>query len=398
MPFRDPQRTQFLFLNLGHLYDHLFMLLYATAVVAIQRDAAFEGSYGYLLTLSTLSFIAFGAGSLPSGWLGDKWSKHGMMSVFFIGIGAASIFTGFAEGPVSLTIGLLAVGIFASIYHPVGIAMVADNARSLGKEIGINGVFGNVGVALAAVTAGFLTDLISWRAAFIVPGVISIATGLAYVAFAKNAPEPSAKQKASKFIGAGRAEIIRVLIIVAIGTMFFTVIFNSTTVSLPKVFDDRLGGLAETTSAVGWWAFLVFMIAAVAQILIGHMLDRYPIKPVYLLTVAGQVPFLLFVAHASGWNMIGGAMAMMFLVFGTIPIHDTIVARYAAPDWRSRVFAVKYLLGLTTAATAVPLVGWLYDRTGGFETLFFVLTGFAAVITCCALAMPGRRPQPVAAE
>ena len=214
MNYLDRRGVQFLFLNLGHLYDHLFMLLYATAVVAMAKDPAFQGSYGFLLALSTASFVAFGAGSIPAGWLGDKWSKHGMITVFFIGIGTASILTGLATGPYAVAAGLLAIGVCAAIYHPVGIAMVAENARSLGKELGINGVFGNFGVAAAAIVAGTLTDLISWRAAFIIPGVVSIATGLAYMVFSRNAPEPHHLAKKDKFIGATRSEIRRAIAVV----------------------------------------------------------------------------------------------------------------------------------------------------------------------------------------
>ncbi len=394
----DRRNVQFLFLNVGHLLDHLFMLLYATAVVAIQRDPSFEGSYGFLIALSTWCFVAFGAGSFPSGWLGDRWSRAGMMVVFFIGIGTASILTGFAQGPVSIAVGLLAIGLFASIYHPVGIAMVADNARALGKELGINGVFGNIGVALAAVSAGFLTDLISWRAAFIVPGIVSIAVGLGYWLFLHWAPEGHKQPKPNKAIDAAPGEIKRVLIIVMVGSIFASLIFNATTVSLPKVFDDRLGDLATTTSAVGAWSFIVFIIAAVAQILVGHMLDRYPLKPVYFLVVGLKIPALVIAAYAFGADMLVSSIFVMFVVFGTIPIHDTIIGRYATPEWRGRVYAVKYLVGLGVAASAIPMVGWLYDSTGGFETMFLLLAGSAAVVTTCALCMPSRRPAPQPAE
>lgn len=398
MPLPDRRQTQFLFLNLGHLYDHLFMLLYTTVVVGLQYEPGFEDSYGFLLTLATASFIAFGAGSLPSGWLGDKWSKHGMMAVFFIGIGLASIATGLATGPWTLAAGLLAIGVFASIYHPVGIAMVADNARQTGKELGINGVFGNVGVALAAVVAGFLTDLIDWRAAFIVPGVISIVTGLAYIVFVRRAPEGHKTAKPKPAIAASAAEVRRVLTIVLIATVFGTLIFNATTVSLPKVFEDRLGGLATTTSAVGSWTFSVFMVAAVAQIIVGHLIDRYPLKPVYMLVVGLQAPIMMLAISATGLGMAGSAAVMMFLIFGTIPIHDTLIARYATAEWRSRVFAVKYLLGLGVAAVAVPMVGWIYDHAGGFATVFSVLAVIAAVEAVCTWFMPARRAEPLPAE
>ena len=89
----DRRSGTFLFLNLGHAYDHLFMLLFTTVVLGLEHEPGFEDSYGGLLALSITGFIAFGAGSLPAGWLGDRWSRPGMMIVFFIGIGASSTWT-----------------------------------------------------------------------------------------------------------------------------------------------------------------------------------------------------------------------------------------------------------------------------------------------------------------
>ena len=78
-------RIRLLFLNLGHAYDHLFMLLFATAVITMASE--FSLTYGEMLALATPGFIAFGAGALPAGWLGDRWSRPHMMVIFFIGIG-----------------------------------------------------------------------------------------------------------------------------------------------------------------------------------------------------------------------------------------------------------------------------------------------------------------------
>lgn len=393
----DRRSARFLFLNLGHLYDHLFMLLFTTVVLALEKEPAFADSYATLISLAVAGFVAFGAGSLPAGWLGDRWSRHGMMIVFFIGIGLASVMTGLAEGPVGLAVGLTVIGLFASIYHPVGIAMVVDNARTLGKELGVNGVFGNLGIACAGITAGFLIDASGWRAAFIVPGIVSILTGVAFALFCKGEPKGTGA-RAKRTVEASRAELKRVLAVVVGAVMCGGIIFNATTVSMPKVFDDRLGGLATSTTGVGGWVFLVFTVAAVAQVVVGHLLDRYPLKPVFVGVVLFQVPLLALAAVATGGNMVVVAVAMMLLVFGQIPITDTIVARYAATEWRSRVYAVKFLLSLTVAAAAVPMLAVVHHATGGFYWVFMILAGLAAVVTALAFAMPSRRLVPVAAE
>ncbi|MGH8650451.1 MAG: MFS transporter, partial [Burkholderiales bacterium] len=141
----ENRRTGELFLNVGHALDHLFLLIYPTVVLAMAPE--FGLAYSEMLPLALGGFIAFGAGSLPAGWLADRWSRRGMMTVFFIGIGAASIVTGLVQTPWQIAAALTLVGLFGAIYHPVGIAMLVSGREKVGRVLGVNGVFGNLGVA-----------------------------------------------------------------------------------------------------------------------------------------------------------------------------------------------------------------------------------------------------------
>jgi len=179
----NPSRGLALYLNLGHTLDHLLMLIFPTVVLAMSEELG--RGYAELLPLSLGGFIAFGACSLPAGWLADRWSRTGMMAAFFFGIGGASILTGFAAGPAQLAAGLTLIGVFAAIYHPVGIAMLVSNRENVGRVLGVNGVFGNVGVAFSALIAGALADLVGWRAAFIAPGAVAVALGAAFALSAR---------------------------------------------------------------------------------------------------------------------------------------------------------------------------------------------------------------------
>ena len=143
-------RIHFLFLNIGHFLDHMFMLIFAT-VAALVLTREWGLSYGDLLKYATPGFFAFGLLSLPAGWLADKWSREGMIAVFFVGIGLASIATAMAQTPLQVGIGLFVMGVFAAIYHPVGLAMVTQKWRNTGMRLAVNGVWGNLGVASAAL-------------------------------------------------------------------------------------------------------------------------------------------------------------------------------------------------------------------------------------------------------
>lgn len=387
MPEHRRTLARQLFLNVGHAYDHLFMLLYPTVVIALESEL--DASYGELIGLSLAGFVAFGAGTLPAGWLGDRWSRRGMMIAFFVGIGGASIVTGLMSGPVGLAVGLGLIGLFAAIYHPVGIAMVAESTERVGRALGVNGVFGNLGVALAPLVAGVLVEVLGWRWAFILPGLVAVATGVLFAL--TPAPAPHAGSRKRVTIPLPPADLKRVFIVLAVATLFGGVVFHATTIALPKVMDVSLAGLALDTGTIGAITGAVFAVAAVAQIVVGHLIDRHDIKPVFFVVVGLQVPLLLFAASLSGALMIPVATGIMLLVFGEIPIHDTIVARYAIAAWRSRVYAVKYILSFGVSLIVVPLIGWSHDMLGGFGPLFLILAGAAAAILVCVLALPASR-------
>src|ERR1700712_3694645 len=121
------------YINAAHFIDHYAMLIFAASVLVM--GPVFGMSYAELLPYATPGFIAFGAGSLLTGWLGDRWSRRHMMAVFFLGIGTATILVGLVRTEWQLGAALLGVGLFASIYHPVGTAMIVSYADRLGREM-----------------------------------------------------------------------------------------------------------------------------------------------------------------------------------------------------------------------------------------------------------------------
>jgi MFS family permease len=173
----DNPRKVALLLNVAHAIDHMFLLIFAAAVGTIAIDFGFS-KWEDLMPYSVGAFLLFGVGSLPSGRLGDLWGRRAMMLLFFFGIGGAALLTALAQNAWQLAATLGLIGAFASIYHPVGIPMLVQNAKNPGATIGVNGLAGNIGVAVAALVTGFVIKGIGWRDAFAVPGPISIACGV----------------------------------------------------------------------------------------------------------------------------------------------------------------------------------------------------------------------------
>ncbi|HEY3908862.1 MAG TPA: MFS transporter [Stellaceae bacterium] len=377
------------FINLGHLIDHMFMLIFPTAVLGMQAD--FARPYSALIVLSLGGFIAFGAGAVPAGWLGDRWSRRNMMAIFFLGIGLAAIATGFAQTSWQLAVGLTAIGAFAAIYHPVGTAMLVSHAERVGREIGINGVWGNLGVAFAALATGAVTQWLGWRWAFMLPGASALGIGAAYLALV---PDESNRDRraATASLAFPRAVVVRVFAIMGLVTLAGGLVFNATTIALPKVIDERLPQFAGSTLGVGVLVCAVYIVGASSQPLMGRLIDRHPLKVGFAAVAVLQVPLLLIAAGASGWAMVAVFAGLVFAVFGQITFNDAMVARYAAASWRARVYALRYLVSFSVSATAIPLVAFMHGH-GGFKSLFDVLTAFGLVVLLGAALFPYRRDE-----
>ena len=225
-------RLALLFSCLGHAYMHLFTAFYF--VIALSLEADWGVPNHELVKLWALGSLLVGFAALPAGWLGDRWSASGMMTVFFIGLGVSGIVCGLVNSTTALMLGLAAVGLFSAIYHPVGVAWLVKSARARGMALAVNGIFGSLGVASAGLVAGVLIDAVSWRAAFIVPGVVCLATGIALLLAlrlgwlsedeAERAPEPLP----------ARGERVRVYAVLVMTMAFFRVKDGSSRRPIPR--------------------------------------------------------------------------------------------------------------------------------------------------------------------
>jgi MFS family permease len=392
------ERLHFLLLNVGHFLDHLFMLIFATvAALALTREWGL--GYADLLKYATPGFFAFGLFALPAGWLADRWSRDGMMSVFFIGIGVASIATALARTPFEVAAGLFAIGVLAAVYHPVGLAIVVQKWKNTGMRIAVNGVWGNLGVASAALLTGYFIDHGGWRTAFVVPGIVSILVGIAYTALRWSeitaAPRPRAEASA---VAAGhsaeiKALLLRVSVIVFLTTAVSSIVFQSTTFALPKVFDERLGGLAISATAIGQLTFVVFAVGSIGQLIVGHYLDRLGPRTVFIAAASLQVAFFAAMPGLVDWAALLCALVFMLAAFGQIPINDYMIGRMADGAYRARIYGVRYVVSFTVLAAALPLIAFVYE-SWGFDALFRVLALSAAVILAAVMLLPRKLPTP----
>ena len=382
------------YVNLGHFLVHYAMLIFAAAVVIMAP--VFGMTYAQMLPCATPGFVIFGAGSLLTGWLGDRWSRRHMMVLFFVGLGLSMVATGLVNTPLQLTLTLSAIGVFASIYHPVGTAMLISYAERRGREVGINGVWGNFGVACAALATGALCQFLGWRWAFILPGLVTIAIGVGFLLAVKDEKVSAVRvsQQAAPRIGA--RDMKRVIIAMVVTVIASSTTFNAITVVIPKLFAERLTELTQSPAVIGFIAAGVYLFGALAQYVIGHLIDRHSLKSIFLPVAIMVAPLLALAAQLSGVALLLVCIGIVIGIFGQVTVNDAMVAKYTNEEWRSRAYAVRYFVGFTAAGASVAMVAWLHDR-GGSGLLLQAFAGLCVLIIIGALVFPNDGKPEVAA-
>lgn len=376
------------FVNAAHFIDHYAMLIFAAAVIIM--GPALGMAYADLLPYATPGFVAFGAGSLLTGWLGDRWSRRHMMLIFYLGIGLSMISVGFVQTPWQLGAALLSIGLFASIYHPVGTAMLVSYADRLGRDMGLNGVWGNLGVASSALVTGVVGQYLGWRFAFIVPGVITVMIGIVFALSVVHEDRRGSKQAAAQ-ARIARDQMWRVVLALLLVVIAISTTFNAITVALPKLFAERLAGLTQSPALLGVIAAGVYVFGAMTQYTIGRLLDRHALKTVALPLSLVLAPLLYLAADARDWALIVASIGIVMGAFGQVTVNDAMVGKYTAEEWRSRAYAVRYFIGFTAAGASVGLVAWLYER-GGFVTMLQAFSALCLVAIIAALILPPELP------
>ena len=380
------------FVNAAHFIDHYSMLIFAAAVIIM--GPALGKSYSELLPYATPGFIAFGAGSLVTGWLGDRWSRRHMMVIFFAGIGLSMIAVGFVQTPLQLGAALLSIGIFASIYHPVGTAIIVSYADKLGREMGLNGVWGNLGVASSALVTGVIGQYFGWRFAFIVPGLVTLLIGVVFALTVVHEDRKGSRQAAAQ-ARVAKEDMWRVILSLLIVVIAISTTFNAVTVALPKLFAERLADLTKSPALLGVIAAGVYVFGAMTQYTIGKLLDRHSLKTVALPLSVVLAPLLYLAASLSNLPLILVSIGIVMGAFGQVTVNDAMVGKYTNEEWRSRAYAVRYFVGFTAAGVSVGLVAWLYEQ-GGFATMLHAFGALCLLVIAAAIILPREITTPAA--
>ncbi len=377
------RRRSMRFLNWGHALDHFVMLIFPTVVIGL--ETAYGRSYSEMIALGTASFVAFGVCSLPAGWLADRWSRRNMMAAFYLGSGLSLIVAGLAPNLAVLAIALFALGVFAAIYHPVGVPMLIEAAAVRGRALAFNGVCGNLGAALAAGITALLVSVLGWRGAFIAPAGLCLATGVLFLLLVPDDRRRTGQRTSTPESSLSPAFAMAMFGLLAVASLTAGLTFNTLSVALPKIIDERAG---ENISlmAVGGLATAVFLCGAVAQFAVGRLVERFQPHTLFAAIVAVQLLGLTWAVFATGPALLAALALSMAAIYGQITVNDMVIARFTADSWRGRVYAVRFFLTFVTSGAAVAGIAILHGR-GGFDLVLSAAAVTAAVMLAAAVGI-----------
>jgi MFS family permease len=265
--------------------------------------------------------------------------------------------------------------------------MLISNVDKLGKEMGINGVWGNFGVASSALVTGVINEYFGWRAAYWMPGIACLVVGYFFIRAV-----PKSADSISKKSAVGTARVPKSVMAWVVASLIITIIassitFNSVTVALPKIFQERLSNLTSNTAALGTITFLVYLFGALAQYIIGHLLDKYSLKNVFLPLALAIVPALFWASTVTDYGLIVLAIVIIAAVFGQVTVNDTMLGKYTVDEWRGRAYSARYFLGFTAAGLSVGLVSILYNQ-GGFDLILKSIAALSLFTVLGAVIFP----------
>jgi MFS family permease len=382
------------FINLAHGFTHYCLLILPTAVLAmvLMPNGPFGDDYELILPLATGGFVLYGLLSLPQGWLAARFGRHNLMTAFFLGAGVSMIGTGLAPSPLWLGVALAATGAFAAIYHPIGTALLVDVAgEKPGQAIGLNGVFGNVGVAMAPMITAFVAFRWGWHWAFILPGVLCTLAGLFWMR--EPVFDHAAKKAGKPFPEIPPHLVRRAVVVLLMVAAVSGLVFNAFTLLLPKLMQERLAGDPGLLPLAGVAATVATLCGAVTQLTVGRYIDRTTLRQMFLPMAVVLVPALAALAFVDGWLAVPVAGVVAAVLFGQVTVNETMTARYISPALRTRMYSVRFFIGFLGSAASAPLIAFLYGRTGSQAACLAVLAGFAVITLCCAWFFPNRREE-----
>ncbi len=391
------QKRILVFTSAAHFLTHFFVLVFPALVMPISRDLSLEPAQ--VIPLSFPMYLCYGILAIPWGYLSDRFGARWMMGAGMLIAGAGFTAAGLSGSAEQLTVALGAIGVGCSAYHPSGLALLSKGMRDRGRALGINGLWGNGGIAAAPLAAGTLTYALGWKSALLAFGLAGIALGLLSFAI----PFAVGAKDLQKGTVVGRRQAVRYFLILCAAMVFSGLMYRGYTIILPTFFEAKLSDFsllasdaARLSSDTDTFAAAVitcgvYLVGMAGQLLGGRVADRFELRRAYLTFFASALPFLLLMSVVEGPLLVLTAGGFVLFSLGMQPIENSLVAVLSPPQWRSVVYGIKFTLVFGAGSLAVHLVGFVDARFGLDAVIFLLLAFLAGVLTMIGVLLIASR-------
>jgi MFS family permease len=390
------------FTSAAHYLTHFFVLVFPTLVMPISRDLSLEPAA--VITIAFPMYLSYGALAIPWGYLSDRIDPRWMMGAGLIIAGVGFVASGLAESADGLALCLGLIGVGCSAYHPTGLALLSKGIRVRGRAMGINGLWGNFGIASAPLVSGTLTYLLGWQSTLLAFGLLGVLLGIACFAVPFSTGRDDLQRGSSV---AGRQAVT--LFLILCGAMVFSgLMYRGYTVILPTFFESKLADLgallpsfesaladlarlpsdlvADDRAAPDVGTLLatlitcvVYLLGMVGQLIGGWVADRFELRRAYLVFFVCALPFLVSLGFVEGPLLIPLAGGFILFALGMQPVENSLVAMLTPPQWRSVIYGVKFTLVFGAGSLAVYFVSFA-SRTYGLGAVIPLLCLFLAMV------------------
>jgi MFS family permease len=335
-----------------------------------------------VLSLSFPMYLLFGVTALPWGLATDRWGVKRFMTIFYAGATFFGFVTFFAlNTPSLLMVSLAGIGLFSGIYHPAGLGWISRDIKRVSYGMGINGMFGNLGLAVAPLAAGAINNFYGPKGVYFLVGLMNLTGFILILLFSESGSE--AKEKIKSMPVAENGGFDKAFIILLGAMMLGGIAYRGATVSIPAYFElknmqifDWLatkteGGVSKNFVATTSTSF-IFILGMIGQYTGGRAAEKIDLKLGYLFFHCAAAPAAFLMSWLANIPLVLVTGVYLFFLLGMQPIENTLVARFTPKKFHSSAFGTKFILTFGVGSVAVKMVE-LIEKARGIESVFLVL-------------------------
>ena len=345
--------------GVSHLLVHAVMLVLPAILLVLRSE--FDVGLATLGLIAMASQFAFGLGSLPAGYLENKFGGRYLLLVYQIGVIGSILIIIFSKSLITLAIGLISLGLFSSIYHPAGLTLISRRIKAISKGMAFHGIMGSLGLALGPIIGATLTVLNGWRLPYLVLGIIMLILVLGTYLFI-----PSRKREQEIVDHIQPEKTNRVALLLYYGMVILVgLAFAGFTTYMPTLFAletrNIFSSLSDTVRG-GLFTTLVLLSGILGQILGGYLGGRYNHAKVLLWVIFLNIPLLILLGFTTGVILIILGMVLGIIHFIWQPVGNAVVAQISHSKHRGLSYGISFFLSFSIGSLAAGIGGIIAEK------------------------------------